>query len=157
MQELLARAYNQEHYTLAEAETFLAEIEPSIGAGDLLALHKLMINKYGMPRLGTTRVTYISKVVGFKVPIAADGFRLNEQEDDLLHAAGGFQLGKTRMAHPLGIPVLAMEIIHRATPAEVEKRIGEVPNWAEAIDMFQVGFNNKGIIKAFDYAELMTR
>ena len=157
MNDLIQRAKEQRHYTLMEMDHFLNEVRLIAGDGDLLALHKLMINKYGMPFLGTERVAYQSKSAAFKVPLSFRGFRYNLREHDLLHAAGGFQLAKTRMARPMGIPVLAMEIIHKAKHAEVQRRLGEIPLWAEAVEGFQVGFNRKGILKAYDYAELFLR
>ncbi len=157
MKDYMLRAYSQEHYTTKD--DFLNAIKPMIGDGELLELHAKMIDKYGMPKLGTSRVSYVSKKVVFKVPINEEGFKFNDFELSLLSSdeKGAAQYGHTRLAQPLGVDVLAMEIIERAETEEIQDRLGYVPEWVHDIDMEQVGFNRKGVLKAYDYADILDR
>ncbi|EGQ8302283.1 hypothetical protein ACFKAH_003479 [Vibrio parahaemolyticus] len=156
-EEFMLRAYSQNHYS--NKEDFLAAILPFIGEGLLLDLHSKMIDKYGMPKLGTSRVSYVSKKAVFKVPISQDGFKYNDFELSLLSSniEGGAVYGHTRLAKPMGIDVIAMEIIERAEIEDIESRLGSVPDWIYEIDMGQVGFNSKGVLKAYDYADILDR
>ncbi len=153
MKEYLLRAFQQEHYE--NTDEFLSAIELSTGSGKLLELHKLMCSKYGLPSLGTSRVSYTSKSVVFKVPISQDGFKYNDYELSLC----GFHdcvLARTKMVFPLGIEVLVMEYVERADRQEISNRLGHIPDWIDCIDMEQVGFTKSGILKAYDYGDLLS-
>lgn len=153
--EIMSRSI--ENRPFVKKEEFLSALNDLLGAGDLLDLHTAMVEKYGIPHMGTSRVTYMSKSAVFKVPISPDGFRYNDFEACLVAVAFAEKdsLGMTRMVFKNDIPIVAMEKIEPASFQEIKDRLGEVPDWVYGIDMQQVGFSQSGILKAYDYADLM--
>lgn len=136
---------------------FLEGLQREIGDGSLISLHRIMLEKYGMPECGTSRATYSANTVVFKVPLNPDGFFHNDAEYSLISTGciEEDQLAKTKIHAIEDIPVLAMEKVIPASFGDIKARIGHVPDWVYAVDMAQVGFSKSGQLKAYDYAELM--
>ena len=155
--DYLMRAYMQEHPT--SKEDWIADVEQLVGAGELLELHKYMCNKYGVPCLGTSRVTYLSTRVVFKVPINDRGFRGNDWEASLMSIGKEgdkyyIPLARSRFLPKCEIPVVVMERVEEASLNNIEGRLGYIPDFVSAVDMGQVGWTRKGKLVAFDYADL---
>ncbi|PTH79100.1 hypothetical protein [Aeromonas veronii] len=156
--EYLMQAYEQKHpATVAE---FLESISSMITESPLLELHRRFCKKYGPPKLGTSRVSYISKSVVFKLPVSSDGFRHNDWEGSLMSIGEEgdshyIPLARSRL-HPgyIDIPIVVMEKVEEASLQCIRERLGHIPGFVSAVDMSQVGFTKKGKLVAFDYADL---
>lgn len=140
-------------------EEFLKYVESIFGQGKLLDIHKYMCEKYGLPKIGTGRVAYISKSVVFKVPINIDGFRLNDWEASLVSLNEGtpYEIPLAKSRHFFGsqdIPIVVMEKVKEMLLSEIKEMFGEIPSFVSAVDMGQVGLNSRGKLVAFDYADL---
>jgi hypothetical protein len=155
--QYMLNALNQIHPE--SSEEFLKYVENIFGQGELLDIHKYMCEKYGLPKIGTGRVAYISKKVVFKVPIDIDGFRLNDWEASLvsLHAGTPYEIPLAKSRHFFGsqdIPIVVMEKVKEMSLSEIKEMFGEIPSFVSAVDMGQVGLNSRGKLVAFDYADL---
>lgn len=150
--DYLLSAYYQKH--IADVDTFLALIYPLMGEGHLYDIHKYMCSKYGPPKLGTSRVAYISKAVVFKVPTQPDGFRYNEFEISLC-SVPEIPQARTHYLYRYGVPIVVMEKVEEATPDLIRTRLGRIPKFVSYVDMGQVGFTKKGKLVAYDYADQM--
>lgn len=154
--QFLLNAFNQNHPN--SVSEFLNYVEHIFGSGQLLDIHSFMCKKYGLPKIGTGRVAYISKSVVFKVPIDIDGFRLNDWEASLSSFQAGtpYEIPLAKSRHLLGveIPIVVMEKVQELTLKEIESLFGYIPNFVHSVDMGQVGLNKKGKLVAFDYADL---
>lgn len=153
--EVMMRSFQERPYETQEA--FLADLLKILGESSLYSLHQVMLTKYGLPHLGTSRVTYVSKSTVFKVPISPDGFRYNDAEASLVSTdfVDAENLANTKLRFFQDIPVLVMENIDPADIQEIKSYFGKIPDWVYAIDMAQVGFSKNGTLKAYDYADLL--
>lgn len=156
--DYLLAAYQQEHP--ASSDEFLAAIKNIMGEGTLYDLHCRMCKKYGPPKLGTSRVAYLSKSVVFKVPVTDDGFRHNDWEGSLV-SLGGVEgdpyfipIARSRLHPRTDIIIVVMEKVEEVDLDEIKTRLGHLPDFVSAVDMGQVGFTRKGKLVAFDYADL---
>lgn len=154
-QDYLISAYNQEHPT--DKEAFLKYVESVFDKGVMLDLHTFMCNKYGLPKIGTGRTTYLSKNFVFKVPISEFGFRINDLEGSTISIDEGTEyeipIAKSRLLPKCDIPIVVMERVVEMTLDEIDDRFGYIPSFVSAVDMGQVGLNRKGKLVAFDYAQ----
>lgn len=155
--DYLMRAYLQDHFT--EKKEMMDFIESEFGTGFLFDLHSKFIDKYGMPKLGTSRATYISKSCVFKIPISLEGFRLNDWEGSLCSIGEEgteyyIPLAKSKLLYINDIPVVAMERVIEASLDDIKEKYGFIPDFVSAVDMGQVGFDSKGKLVAYDYADL---
>lgn len=152
----LMNAFIQNHPK--NKQDFLSYVESIFGKGLLLDIHTMMCNKYGLPKIGTGRVTYISKTVVFKVPISDFGFRNNDIEASILsiHENTPYEIPIAYSRHlpNCEIPIVVMEKVKELTLTEIKDKLGEIPSFVSAVDMGQVGLNKKGKLVAFDYADL---
>lgn len=148
-------AYQQKHPE--STEDFLAMVSTLIEESPLLELHRFCCKKYGPPKLGTSRVTYLSKHVVFKVPINNDGFRNNDWEASLLSIGKDendpnyIPLAYSRFLPGCGIPVVVMEKVREATKDEIIAKFGAIPDFVYNVDMGQVDWTKKGKLVVFDY------
>jgi len=156
--EYLLRAYTQDH--IGDVDVFLAYVKNFFGEGELYQIHKFMCKKYGTPKLGTSRVTYLSKFVVFKIPISEDGFGMNDFEASLM----GFgeeqdpwyiPLAKSKHLPQCGMPIVVMEKVIPADNEMILSIMGTIPSFVNSVDMGQVGFTKSGKLVAFDYADLL--
>lgn len=156
MRDYLMQAYTQQHPT--SVDEWMKQVRSLLDSGTLVDLHQYMSNKYGCPKLGTSRVAYIGKICVFKVPITDSGFRANDWETSLVSTAPEdspyyIPLARTRyFKHD--IPIVCMERVEEANFDDIEKRLGHIPDFVSAVDMGQVGWTRKGKLVAFDYADL---
>lgn len=149
--DFLLAAYEQNHPTSSEA--FLDAIEGMIGAGPLFDLHRLMCKKYGPPKLGTSRVSYLSKTVVFKVPVSENGFRCNDWEGSIVSLGDATPIARARLHPNSEIPIVVMERVEEVSLEQICERLGHIPDFVYAIDMAQVGFTRAGKLVAFDYVD----
>ena len=155
--EYLIRAYTQDHFP--DPSDFLNYIEDEFGAGDLLGLHKFMCRKYGTPKIGTSRATYLSKHCVFKLPSSIEGFRLNDCEGSLCSigkpgTSWFIPIALSRLIDVNDIPIVVIERVTEATLDDIATQLGYIPEFVSAVDMGQVGFTKKGELVAYDYADL---
>lgn len=154
--EFLLRALNQEHPE--SKQDFLAYIESVFGTGLLFDLYSKMIDKYGLPKIGTRRATYISKSIVFKVPVDIEGFRENDWEGSLcaINPDSNYEIpiAKSRLIFCDDIPVVAMEKVQPLFLSQIKEKFGEIPAFVSWVDMGQVGLNRQGKLVAYDYADL---
>ena len=155
--DFLLDAYYQNHPT--SIPEFLKVVEDIMGKGSLLELHRFCCQKYGLPKIGTSRVTYLSKFVVFKVPVTLDGFRNNDWEASLCGIGEEgtdyhIPLARSRHLPHQDIPVVVMERITEASISDILEKLGKIPDFVSAVDSAQVGFTRKGKLVAFDYADL---
>lgn len=146
----------QDNY--ADNNEFIKYIEDEFGVGRVLDLHKSMTGKYGTPKFGTGRATYLSKYCVFKVPVSVDGFRLNDLEGSTIsigepNKIGYIPIARSRLILIKDVPIVAMEKVIEADINDIKDKIGKVPDFVSSVDMGQVGFNKKGNLVAFDYAD----
>lgn len=137
---------------------FINYVESVFGEGLLLNIHKKMCKKYGLPKIGTSRVTYISKSVVFKVPISECGFRNNDLEASIisLYENTEYEIPIAKSRHLLNceVPIVVMEKVKEMSLSDIKDQYGEMPDFVSAVDMGQVGLTKKGKLVAFDYADL---
>lgn len=103
----------------------------------------LLTDKYGQPRAGRHRITFLSKHCVFKAPVGDAGIIDNCHEAVCKHE----QHAKGRIVRVLGYPVLCQE---RLTPKFYDDH-RDIPEWVRCIDCAQVGTTPKGALKAFDF------
>lgn len=90
-----------------------------------------------------------------KMPRGLDGKWANEREAkswidrDEIHERDLWKLARCRLIP--GTSILVMEYIRRYYDCGLEYH--DLPKWAQHIDCAQVGYNRKGELVAFDYAE----
>lgn len=155
--EYLLQAFYQDH--IENIDVFLTYVESIFGKNKVYDIHKFMFEKYGAPKLGTSRVTYLSKFVVFKVPISEYGFRTNDLEASIISIGEPddpfyIPLAKSKHFPNCDIPIVVMEKVKEASYDEIKNSLGYVPDFVSAVDMGQVGFTKKGKLVAFDYADL---
>ena len=154
--DFLINAFYQNHPT--NEKEFLTYVESIFGEGLLLDIHRIMCKKYGLPKIGTGRVTYISKTVVFKVPSSDFGFRNNDMEASTLSIAEGtpyeIPIAYSRHLPKCEVPIVVMEKVQELSLPEIKEKYGEIPSFVSAVDMGQVGLNSRGKLVAFDYADL---
>lgn len=153
--DFLLNAFYQIHPK--NKDEFLVYVKSIFGENLVYQIHSYMCDKYGLPKIGTGRVTYISKTVVFKVPISEDGFRNNDWEASIISLGqdpDSVQIAYSRHLPNCEIPIVVMEKVSPLTEDEIKQKFGSVPHWVEYVDMGQVGLNSRGKLVAFDYANL---
>lgn len=116
----------------------------------LFDLHRFCCKKYGPPKLGTSRVTYLSKHVVFKVPINDDGFRNNDCWEASLLSIGEDENDPNYMplAYSRFLPDATFlwwlwKKVSEATEDEIIAKFGAIPAFVHNVDMGQVGWTKK--------------
>lgn len=104
------------------------------------------ISKYGNPHCGRNRATFLSKYCCFKIPLNADGEINNKTEDS-------FRSPITSTSKLLIIDGIICLMQEKLTPVDYDYNESELTEWSHLIECGQIGFNRKGVLKAFDYAE----
>lgn len=155
--DYLLRAYEQNHFN--QQEEMINFIESEFGDGIVLELHKRFLGKYGLPKLGTGRATYLSKSCVFKLPVSPDGFRQNDREGCLCEIGeagkqGHIPIARSKLIIIKDIPIVIMEKVEIAFFDDIKAKMGHVPEFVTWVDMGQVGFDRKNKLVAFDYADL---
>lgn len=153
----LLRAYSQNHFD--NGKEMLSYLESEFGKGLILDLHRKLIDKYGMPKLGTGRATYISKFCVFKLPVTLCGFRLNDWEGSVSSIGKKgtpyyIPIARSKLIFIDDIPIVVMEKVQESSLSEIKSKLGLIPDFVSSVDMGQVGFNHKGQLVAYDYADL---
>jgi hypothetical protein len=153
--DIMLRSWEENEYE--NTDGLMAALKAATGPGPLLELHRYFAAKYGSPKLGTSRLCYVSRSCVFKVPYTPEGFYLNDAEGSLIGhpCCEAENLARTILLYKYDIPIVVMEKIAPLSPQEIRRHYGDIPDWVYAIDMAQVGFGRKGILKAYDYADLL--
>lgn len=157
--DLMLRGFYQIH-PVSEKE-FLSMIEPELkGEDELLSLHVKFCKKYGPPKLGTSRATYIGKKFVFKLPITMAGYRDNDWEGSIVSIGKEgdeyhVPIARSKLLPRVDIPVVVMEKVEETDLDEIIKRFGKLPDFVSIVDSGQVGYNRKGRLVAFDYADII--
>lgn len=128
---------------------FMNDIRINFGE-NAVALHEKLWKKYGEPKCGNSRATYISKNYVFKLPLSEEGIYQNEDECTLL-SDDYWQFAKTRLIDS-DSRLLCMERVEHAFYDTIIERLGYVPEFVMGIDCSQVGFNRRGELVAYDFA-----
>lgn len=128
---------------------FLADIRINFGE-KAVALHRKLWVKYGEPKCGNSRATYISKNFVFKLPMSEEGAYQNEEECTLL-SDDYWQFAKTKLIDA-DSALICMERADHASYNTIIERLGHLPDFVSGIDCSQVGFNRKGQLVAYDFA-----
>jgi len=104
------------------------------------------IVKYGIPHCGRNRATFLSKYCCFKIPLNNDGETNNKTEDS-------FHSPITAKSKLLIIDGIVCLIQEKLTLVDYDYNKSELTTWSHLIECGQIGYNRRGIVKAFDYAE----
>lgn len=156
--DLMLRGFYQIHPT--SVEEFLSMIEPELkGENELISLHVKFCKKYGPPKLGTSRATYIGKNFVFKLPITMKGYGDNDNEGSIVSIGKEgddfyVPIARSKLLPRVDIPIVVMEKIIEITRDEIVDRFDKIPDFFSIVDSGQVGYNRKGRLVAFDYADL---
>lgn len=153
--DLMLRGLYQMHPT--SKEEFISMIEPELkGECELMSLHLKFCEKYGPPKLGTSRATYIGKKFVFKLPITMAGYGDNDWEGSIGKEGEEYYvpIARSKLLPRVDIPIVVMEKVEEADLDEIIKRFGKLPDFVSIVDSGQVGYNRKGRLVAFDYADL---
>lgn len=134
---------------------FLKAVAKEFGLDSgLYDLHKRYIERYGIPKCGRNRATYIANNYVIKLPISQNGFVDNEWEGSLI-AKKGKSAARTRLIYNrvkgFEIPILLMEKVVELTWKEIESIGNSAIQIAYATDCLQVGLNKSGDVVAYDY------
>lgn len=112
-------------------------------ASDVL---KKLIEKYGIPKCGRNRATFISKYSVIKFPLNDDGETNNDMEAYFISD----NTAKGKKIVLKGFTCIIQEkIIELSYPVDFTT----LPEWTKNIDSGQVGYDHKGHIKAYDFAD----
>lgn len=102
----------------------------------------MLIEKYGQPSCGRSRATFISKHCVIKFPLNFEGLLDNSHEsryqDETTAKGKKFMLGD--------FLCVVQERLEYPT-----ERLVNPPSWVYSVDCMQVGFDKKGILKAYDF------
>ena len=107
---------------------------------------KKLINKYGIPQCGRNRATFIGKKFVIKFPLNDDGEINNSIEAKFI--SENTAKGKLLVINGF-ICVMQERIKILDYPLEFHL----YPEWVNLIDSGQIGYNLKGVLKAYDFAE----
>lgn len=156
--DLLLRGFYQIHPS--SVDEFLSLIEPELqGEDELISLHVKFCEKYGPPKLGTSRATYIGKNFVFKLPITMMGYRDNDNEGSIISIGKEgdefyVPIARSKLLPRVDIPIVIMEKVTEVTMDDIASVHGSVPSFFSIVDSGQVGYTRKGRLVAFDYADL---
>ena len=109
-------------------------------------IHSTLEKKYGKPIYGRNRAVYISVNFVIKVPTCVNGMFDNTVEASKRRKKDWEEYAQSKIITINDMPVLLMERLD-IQPIDHKK----LPDWAWYIDCFQVGFDKKGVLKAYDY------
>lgn len=107
---------------------------------------KKLISKYGIPECGRNRATFISKNFVIKFPLNDDG-EMNNFTEANYHSV---QTAKGKSFTIDGFTCLIQEKIKTL---EYPIDFNLYPEWTRSIDSGQVGYDSKGNLKSYDFAE----
>ena len=105
-----------------------------------------MIKKYGIPKCGRNRATFISKNFVIKIPLNNEGEVNNSVE-------ANFISDNTAKGRLLVLNGFTCVIQEKITTLNDQVDFNLFPEWVKNIDSCQVGYDANGNIKAYDFAE----
>lgn len=122
----------------------------------LAALHARYWARTAIVHGGRNRNVFDFGAYVVKLPKNGDGCADNDWEGSLSNGESlgdmrEIQYARTRMAYWRGVPVVFMEKVEHARPAEIVARLGYEPDWTMSVDCGQVGFTRDGRLVAYDY------
>jgi hypothetical protein len=107
---------------------------------------KKLISKYGIPFCGRNRATFISKKFVIKFPLNDDG-EINN------HAEANYVSDYTAKGKSFTIDGFICLIQEKIKPLEYPINFELYPDWVSLIDSAQIGYDHKGNLKSYDFAE----
>jgi len=131
------------------------ELEYSYGptvAQAVLNTLTLFNQRFKFLGIGRNRAVYTTSSGKYvmKVPVTSEGFTDNQRESRIYKSYPNSIYARAHLHHilPVGIPVLFMEHIQPTI-----KTLNELPSWVMSIDGAQVGLDQNGNLKAYDYGD----
>lgn len=118
---------------LDDAETYLEVAESLMDEGDCDGM------KHGNNRLTILYPRYV-----IKLPLSQVGVRANRAEAKASATVGGVPMADCRLMEMRGVEVLWMEYVEPVEDSDV------LPEWALGVDEVQVGYNELGVLVAYD-------
>lgn len=104
-----------------------------------------LTKKYGEPKIGTTRACFMSKRYVLKFPINDRGEFCNDWEGSV----SADYLARGRWLEIDGFICVMQE---RLVEADWDgKKYSDFPDWVGSVDCGQVGYDRKGVLKAYDF------
>lgn len=112
---------------------------------DRLAIELLskLEKKYGKPSCGRNRAAFISKHCVIKFPLNFDGLTDNQYETRVDHEVNYYAKGKQVLLGDFNCVV--------QEKLRMPKNHDNLPSWVNCIDCGQVGYDSKGMLKAYDF------
>lgn len=107
---------------------------------------KKLISKYGIPDCGRNRATFISKKFVIKFPLNDDG-EINN------YAEANYVSDYTAKGKSFTIDGFTCLIQEKIKTLEYPIDFDLYPEWTRLIDSGQIGYNFKGNLKSYDFAE----
>lgn len=115
---------------------------------EAISLFEKLQTKYEFIGCGTYRTVFRTRGnFVLKIPLNESGEFCNDGEGSM----SGKELAKGRWMNVDGFICVMQEFIKDASLPEIKQHFGKIPFWVAAIDSSQVGFNAKGVLKAYDF------
>lgn len=105
-----------------------------------------LMEKYGVPKCGRNRATFIGKFVVIKFPLNDDGEDNNLMESEFISK-------NTARGKLLDIDGFRCVVQEKVNALEYPLNCELYPDWVKVIDSCQVGYTLKGVLKAYDFAD----